>query len=132
MSRTPSATSDDSVLKRARTVATALDESVRVPGVGVRIGIDPILGLLPVSGDIASGVLSLYIVGEAVRAGAPRSTVLKMLRNVGIDVLGGSIPLLGTVFDAFWKANVRNVELLADFLDVDEDADTVESDVQLN
>ncbi|WP_311173796.1 DUF4112 domain-containing protein [Halobellus ordinarius] len=115
---------DAAALKRMETVAYVLDESVRVPGIGVRIGVDPILGALPVAGDVVSGAFSLYIVAESAYLGVSFTTLVKMLANLTIDVAGGSIPFVGTVFDAFWKANKRNVELALEDL-----AEAVETDV---
>lgn len=94
-----------------RAVARILDDSVRVPGTDFRVGLDPILGLLPGAGDAVAAGLSLYIVVEAARLGVPYRTIVRMLVNLAIDAAGGSIPVVGTVFDAVWKANRRNVEL---------------------
>lgn len=99
-------------LQRTRAVARILDESVRVPGTTFRIGVDPVLGVLPISGDIAAALLSLYIVLEAARIGVPSRTLALMGINIAVDIVSGSVPVLGTLFDAVWKANVRNVELL--------------------
>jgi hypothetical protein len=104
-------------LERARTTSTLLDEAVRIPGIGYRVGIDPLLGLLPVSGDAVGAVLSLYIVAESARLGVPPKTLVRMLVNVGLDAGAGSIPVAGDLFDAVWKANKRNVSLLEDHLD---------------
>jgi hypothetical protein len=98
-------------LRRARRVATLLDDAVTIPGIGVKIGLDSVVGLLPVSGDIAAGVLSLYIVAEAVRAGVPGTVVLRMLFNIAVDTAVGSVPVVGDAFDVLWKANRRNVRL---------------------
>jgi hypothetical protein len=102
---------DEAALKRMETVAHVFDESVRILGLGVRVGIDPVLGALPVAGDAVSALFSLYIVAESAYLGVPYSTLLQMLANITIDAVGGSVPYIGTIFDAFWKANVRNVEL---------------------
>lgn len=99
-------------LRRTRVVARILDESVRVPGTNFRIGIDPVLGILPVSGDIVAALSSFYIVLEAARVGVPPRTLGLMGLNIAVDLVVGSIPVLGTLFDAVWKANVRNVALL--------------------
>lgn len=112
---------DEAALRRMETVAYLLDESVRVPVVGVRVGVDPILGILPVAGDVASGVLSMYIVAESAYLGVSPKTLVAMLANITIDVGGGSIPYAGTVFDAFWKANKRNVALALEELAVVEE-----------
>jgi hypothetical protein len=95
-----------------RTLARWLDDSLRLPGTKRRIGLDPILGLVPVVGDTVGLLLSGYIVFEARRLGVPRSLLGRMLANVAIETLVGSIPLLGDAFDAGWKANLRNVALL--------------------
>lgn len=112
---------DRAALKRTRTAAKFLDEAVKVPGTDYRVGVDPILSIAPVSGDVAGAVLSMYIVAEAARIGVPRGTLAQMIVNIAIDTASGSIPILGTVADAAWKANRRNVELLEDHL-----ADTAE------
>jgi hypothetical protein len=89
-----------------------LDSSISIPGTKWKIGLDPILGLIPGAGDMIGAVLSGYIVLEAVRAEVPTFTLARMLVNVGIDTLVGSIPALGDIFDAAWKSNVMNVALL--------------------
>lgn len=99
-------------LERARKVSDLLDEAVTVPGTDYQIGLDPILGVLPISGDAVSAVISLYIVAEAARAGVSLSTLAVMVALVGVDAVVGSVPILGTVFDAVWKANTWNVNLL--------------------
>lgn len=114
---------DEAALKRMETVAYILDESVRVPGIGIRIGIDPVLGALPVAGDVVSAAFSLYIVAESAYLGVSFTTLLEMIANITIDVVGGSIPYVGTVVDALWKANKRNVALALEDL-----AEAVETD----
>jgi hypothetical protein len=99
-------------LRRARGIAHLLDEAIRVPGTDFRFGIDPIVGILPVAGDTIAAILSLYPVFEAIRLGAPRGTIAKMLLFVGVDAVVGSVPVLGQVFDAVWKANTWNVRAL--------------------
>ena len=101
-------------MERVRAIADLLDEAFEIPGINYKIGLDPILGILPVGGDAVSAAVSLYIVAEGARLGASRDTVLKMLFNVGADAALGSIPVLGTLIDAVWKANERNVALLED------------------
>lgn len=101
---------DEAALRRMEAVAHALDESVRIPGTNATVGIDPILGALPVAGDLVSTGISLYIVAESANLGVSYTTLLRMIANISIDVVGGSIPVVGTLFDSFWKANKRNVE----------------------
>lgn len=100
------------VLRRVQLVATVLDEAIRVPGTQFRIGIDPLVGLVPGLGDLLGGAASLYIILEAARAGAPPSVLLRMAANVGIDTVVGAIPVLGDIFDFGWKSNTRNARLL--------------------
>ncbi|WP_121822399.1 DUF4112 domain-containing protein [Halostella salina] len=105
-------------LKRMDLVSTLLDDAIRIPGTDFRIGLDPIVGALPVAGDSVMSLVSLYVVLEAVNLGASTTLVARMLLNVAIDATIGSIPLLGTVFDAVWKANRRNVRLVERHVDV--------------
>lgn len=99
-------------LERLRSASHLLDSAIRIPGTERTIGLDPIVGLLPVAGDVPTTAVSVYIVMEAVYLGAPRGTVLRMVFNLVVDATVGSIPIAGDLFDAFWKANERNVELL--------------------
>ncbi|MDX6749034.1 DUF4112 domain-containing protein [Geminicoccaceae bacterium 1502E] len=99
-------------LARLEALATLLDSRWRIPGIGVRIGIDGIASILPVIGDSATGVVSAYLILEAARAGAPRHLLVRMAGNAGLDWLVGSIPVLGTLFDIGFKANNRNVAML--------------------
>lgn len=101
-------------------MANLLDDAIRVPGTDRRVGIDPIVGVLPVAGDAVMAALSGYVVAEAIRLDVPRETVLRMVGNVLVDFFGGSIPVIGDLFDAAFKANVRNVELLEEALDAAE------------
>ena len=102
----------EAALRRARGMADLLDEAFRVPGTDFRIGLDPIIGILPVAGDSVAAILSLYPVLEAYRLDAPLRTLVWMLLLVGVDALIGSIPVLGPLFDAVWKANEWNVRAL--------------------
>lgn len=104
-------------LRRARRASRLLDESIRVPGTDFRLGVDPILSVVPGGGDAAAAALSLYVVAEAARAGVPTPVLMRMLGNVGVDAVGGSVPVAGTVFDALWKANRRNVKLFEAYVE---------------
>jgi len=97
-------------LERLRTLSVALDEAVRIPGTRYRVGIDPILGVLPVAGDAVAALASVYIVLRGVRLGVPRSAAIGMLLKVAVEFVVGSVPLLGPVLDAVWKVNVSNVD----------------------
>jgi hypothetical protein len=106
-----SASSTDPLV-RARTLARLLDSAVRIPGTDMRFGLDPVLGLVPGLGDLVGAAMSGYIILLGAQLGAPRMVIARMLANVAIDTVGGSLPVLGDLFDAGWKSNNRNVELL--------------------
>ncbi|WP_251329856.1 DUF4112 domain-containing protein [Haloplanus pelagicus] len=106
---------DRAAVRRMHLVARVLDDSLRIPGTEFRIGLDPVLGVVPGAGDAVSGCLSLYLVLESARLGVSYGTLIRMLANIGVDVAGGSLPVVGDLFDAVWKANRRNFDLaLAD------------------
>jgi hypothetical protein len=104
--------SEEATLARCRTVARLLDDAIPVPGTDRRVGADSIVGLLPGAGDLVMALFSSYIVVEALRLGVPKNAVAKMALNVVVDFAAGSIPLLGDLFDAVFKANLKNVALL--------------------
>lgn len=89
-----------------------LDGVFRVPGTNFRFGVDALAGLIPGVGDFATSAVSLYILAAGVRYRVPKETLLRMGLNIGIDYLLGSLPVAGDLFDAYWKANLKNVELL--------------------
>src|SRR6266481_1509088 len=89
-----------------------LDDWFRVPGTSIRFGLDGIIGLVPGLGDIIGGLASTIIVLAAWVRGVPYVTLLRMVVNIGIEVLLGTIPLLGDAFDIAWKANRRNYALV--------------------
>jgi hypothetical protein len=98
-------------LERLRWLAWLLDSSIPLPG-GFRVGLDAVVGLLPVVGDVAGALVSGYILNEARLLGASRSVLLRMSANVLIETVLGAIPLFGDLFDAGFKANQRNIALL--------------------
>ena len=99
-------------LQRIETVTRLLDDAVRIPVLGIRIGLDPILGLLPGAGDVVGATLSGWIVVTAARMGATPATLLRMMANLLVDGLLGAVPLLGDLFDIGFKANRRNMKIL--------------------
>ena len=99
-------------LARLRQISHLLDNAVPIPGIGYRVGLDPLIGLLPGGGDLLAGAISLYIVLEAARFGVPAATLGRMGFNILLEVIAGSIPMMGDLFDVVWKANVKNVALL--------------------
>jgi hypothetical protein len=105
-------TLDPRRIERVRWLGELLDNSIPVPGTNFRFGIDTIIGLIPGVGDLIGGALSAYIILEAARLGVPRSLLARMGYNVLVDVAVGAIPVLGDLFDAGYKANLRNLALL--------------------
>jgi hypothetical protein len=98
-------------IRRLRSLANLFDSVIPLPG-GLRIGLDPILGLIPGVGDAIGAIVAMFILTEATNIGVPRSIVWRMMGNVLLDSLLGSIPFIGDLFDFAFKANSRNVDLL--------------------
>jgi hypothetical protein len=103
--------------ERLSQLAWLLDSSIPIPGTRLTIGIDALIGLFPIIGDLIGVLLSSYILSEAARVGAPKSVLMRMGFNVGLEGLVGIVPFAGDVFDAAFKANQRNVKLLDAWLD---------------
>ena len=99
-------------LRRLDRLAHIMDSLLRIPGTRRTVGADAALSLVPVLGSVVGAAISGYLVYEAVRLQAPRAVILKMSRNVALDWLLGEVPLLGPVFDLFYKANEANMKLL--------------------
>ena len=106
----PAVESEDA--RRVRLLARAMDSAIRIPGTGIRLGLDSIVGLVPGAGDLVASVMSGYIVLASARMGVPAPVVARMILNLGVDTLVGSVPLLGDLFDVGFKANIRNAALL--------------------
>ena len=103
-------------LARLRRLAWLVDAGFGVPGTRFRFGLNGLLGLAPVAGDALLGLVSLYIVWEARRLGAPPALQARMVANVAVEVVGGAVPVLGDLFDMPFKANLRNLALLERWL----------------
>ncbi len=104
---------DDASLAR---LARLLDSAVRIPGTNVRIGLDAVIGLVPVVGDTATALVSGVFIVAAIRAGAPKRVIAEMTANIALDWLLGAIPVAGDIFDVAFQANVRNLRLLREAL----------------
>ncbi len=114
----PGLKSDTEITReRLSRLAWLLDSSIPIPGLKFSVGLDAIVGLLPGIGDAIGVLLSSYILREAARLGAPKTVVVRMAINLMIDGVIGIVPFAGDLFDAAWKANVRNVKLLGAYLD---------------
>ena len=99
-------------MARLRSLSQLLDDSITIPIINRRIGLDAIIGLVPVVGDAVGALFSAYIVFEAARLGAPKSVLARMVYNIALEFIIGAIPLIGDLFDAVFKANIRNMRLL--------------------
>ncbi|MBY3035152.1 DUF4112 domain-containing protein [Rhizobium leguminosarum] len=108
-------------IRRAVGIARLMDTAVRLPVIGVRIGADSILGLIPAVGDIAASLIGLFIIDEARRLGIPTHKLARMAVNLGIDAAGGTVPLLGDIFDVYFKSHRRNVGIILDHFGISED-----------
>jgi len=104
-------------LARLDAIAKLLDVAFIVPGTNFRYGIDGLIGLIPVVGDIITTAISLWVVREARALGAPWYITTRMLGNVALDGVVGLVPLAGDAFDVMFRANVRNVRLLRRWLE---------------
>ena len=106
-------------LARLNRFSQMADNAIGIPFTRFRIGLEPIIGLVPVLGDLAGLLMSCYVLLEAHRAGASPRVKQQMVRNMLIDFFGGLVPVIGDVFDFAWKANVRNTQLLREHLETE-------------
>ncbi|KWV47997.1 hypothetical protein AS156_19225 [Bradyrhizobium macuxiense] len=104
-------------LARLEVIAKLLDVAFVLPGTKIRYGIDGIIGLVPIIGDIITTAISLWLVREARLLGAPWHITARMLANVAVDGVVGMVPVAGDAFDVMFRANIRNVRLLRRWLD---------------
>ncbi len=104
-------------LARLDKFSRVTDTAIRIPFTRIRLGLDPIIGLLPVVGDLIGLVLSLYVLLEAHRAGASKRIKVHMVKNMLIETFGGMVPVVGDAFDIVYKANTRNTRLLREYLE---------------
>jgi hypothetical protein len=98
-------------LARMRFLARLLDNSILLPG-GYRIGFDPIIGLIPGLGDFLGSLFSIWIIYDAARLGLRKRHLAHMVINVLIETIAGTVPLVGDIFDAAWKANAKNMQIV--------------------
>ncbi len=111
-------------LLRLKKLSHNLDEAFTIPGTERKIGIDPIIGLIPGGGDLIGGALSIYIMHAGIRMGMPRSVIIRMFGNIALEFIIGCIPIIGDLFDAMWKSNQRNVKLIEDSI-ISEEKNTI-------
>lgn len=104
------------ILNRLTRMAKLMDTAWVIPFTRVRFGFDSVVGLIPGAGDAVNLGVSLYSLLLARKLGAPNSMLVRMAANAGIDFGLGSIPIVGDIFDLFFKSNTRNLKMLTDFL----------------
>lgn len=103
-----------SEVKWAKRLVYIMDEVYTIPGTKFKVGLDPLIGFIPVVGDVVSFTVSALIVVSFAKHGASAKLVFKMLLNIVIDLIIGGVPVLGDIWDFFFKANMRNLQLLID------------------
>ena len=108
-------------LRRLSGIARLMDTAIGIPGTRIRFGADSILGLLPLVGDGAGAMVGLYIVNEARRLGVPREKLARMVGNIGLDAVVGSVPLVGDLFDVYFKSHRRNVDMIIDHFGIQQE-----------
>lgn len=113
----PTGTDPISIRKRIEAMEQLLERSFRIPGVNFPIGLDSIIGLVPVLGDIVTTALGAYIVWEAKNLGLPRWKIWRMVGNVGFDALLGAVPVVGDAADVLFRSNTRNLRIVKKHLD---------------
>ena len=99
-------------LLRLKLLSERVDELTKIPGTNQKIGIDAIIGVIPILGDFIGAVFSTYIMYSGIKMGVSSKVVTKMAANIAIEFMIGWIPVIGDIFDVLWKANKRNVELI--------------------
>jgi hypothetical protein len=99
-------------VQRIDQLARWLDSAIRIPGLSYTIGWDTVIGLIPGAGDLVTALMSAWIINEARKMGVSKFTLARMIANTSIDALIGSVPVAGDVFDATFKANAKNLQLL--------------------
>lgn len=105
------------VRRRIETLEKLLEGLFTIPGTNQRVGLDVILDLIPVGGSAIAAILGSYIAWEARNLGMPKSAIIRMAGNIGVDALLGAIPFIGAVPDFFFRSNTRNVKIVKRYLD---------------
>ena len=113
----PTGSDPESIRQRVEALEMLLERSFRIPGVNFPVGLDAIIGLVPVLGDIVTTGLGAYIVWEAKNLGLPRWKLWRMASNVGFDALLGAVPLVGDAADVLFRSNTRNLRIIKKHLD---------------
>ncbi len=103
---------------KLRNMAQWMDSKFVIPGTSIRFGFDSLLGFIPGVGDTVTLASTLYLIHKAKQYGLPKSAMVKMMWNLFVDWLIGLVPFIGDIFDIGWKANNKNVQIIADYLEL--------------
>ncbi len=106
-----------SVRKRVEALELVLERAFHIPGTKIPVGLDSIVGLIPVLGDIVTAAMGAYLVWEARNLGMSKWKLVRMTANVGIDTALGAVPLVGDAFDFVWRSNSKNLRIIKKHLD---------------
>lgn len=106
----------EELMARLDNWATNMDARFRIPFTPIRFGLDPLVGIIPALGPVLGVLLSVYIFGAAFRHKLPLRSMARMVSNIAIEFIVGLIPVLGPMFDVYWRANIKNVDLLREHL----------------
>ncbi len=113
----PMGSDPGSVRRRIESLEVLLERSLTIPGTSKAVGLDAIVGLVPVAGDVVAAALGLYLVWEARNLGMSKFQLARMATNVGVDTLLGAVPLAGDLFDFVFRSNSRNLKIVRKHLD---------------
>jgi Domain of unknown function (DUF4112) len=106
-----------SVRQRVEALELLLERSFTIPGTKIPFGLDSVLGLVPILGDVITAVMGAYLVWEARNLGMSKWQLVRMTANVGIDTALGAVPLVGDAFDFIWRSNSKNLRIIRKHLD---------------
>lgn len=106
-------------LARLNGLARLMDTAIQVPGTNIRFGADALIGLVPGIGDASGALIGLFIVNEARRLGLPKRKLARMVANLGVDATLGAVPLAGDLFDVYFKAHKRNIQIILDHFEME-------------
>ena len=112
-------------LIRLKLLSKRLDETFTIPGTKHKIGIESLIGAIPVIGDLIGGILSTYIMYDGIKMGASPRIIAQMAANIAVDFAIGSIPIVGDLFDFVWKANKKNVKLIEEVSVLNEETNKI-------
>ncbi len=105
------------IRRRVEALERVLENAFTVPGINRKVGLDAMVGLVPIAGDVIGAALGLYLVWEARNLGMPKWQLARMTANVGVDTMLGAIPLAGDLFDFLFRSNTRNLKIIRKHLD---------------